>query len=38
MRKLTGVELRLIDDFALRHVDQVETADVYEICVERANY
>jgi DNA replication protein DnaC len=35
MRKLIGVELLLIDDFALQHLDAVETADVYEICVER---
>src|SRR3984885_5980609 len=35
MRKLIGVDLLLIDDFALQHLDAVETADVYEICVER---
>jgi DNA replication protein DnaC len=35
MRKLIGVELLLIDDFALQHLDAVETADIYEICVER---
>ena len=28
MRKLIGVELLLIDDFALQHLDVVETADV----------
>ncbi len=35
MRKLIGVDLLLIDDFALQHLDSVETADIYEICVER---
>ncbi len=35
MRKLIGVELLLIDDFALQHLDAVETTDVYELCVER---
>jgi DNA replication protein DnaC len=35
MRKLIGVELLLIDDFCLQHLDAVETADIYEICVER---
>lgn len=35
MRKLIGVELLLIDDFALQPLDATETADIYEICVER---
>jgi len=35
MRKLIGVELLLIDDFALQPLDASETADIYEICVER---
>ena len=35
MRKLIGVDLLLIDDFALQPLDATETADVYEICVER---
>ena len=32
MRKLIGVELLMIDDFALQHLDAIETADVYELC------
>lgn len=35
MRKLIGVDLLVIDDFALQPLDATETADVYEICVER---
>ena len=35
MRKLIGVELLIIDDFALQPLDATETADVYELCVER---
>ena len=35
MRKLIGVDLLVIDDFALQPLDMLETADVYEICVER---
>ena len=35
MRKLIGVDLLIIDDFALAALDTIETADVYEICVER---
>src|SRR5258708_932522 len=35
MRKLIGVELLLLDDFALQRLDATETADIYEICVER---
>jgi DNA replication protein DnaC len=35
MRKLIGVDLLIIDDFALTYLDATETADIYEICVER---
>lgn len=35
MRKLIGIDLLLIDDFALQPLDATETADIYEICVER---
>jgi DNA replication protein DnaC len=35
MRKLIGVDLLIIDDFALTALDAVETEDMYEICVER---
>jgi DNA replication protein DnaC len=35
MRRLTRVELLIIDDFALKAMDQVETADFYELIVER---
>jgi DNA replication protein DnaC len=35
MRKLIGVDLLLVDDFALQPLDATETADIYEICVER---
>lgn len=35
MRKLIGVDLLLIDDFALQPLDMLETADFYELCVER---
>jgi DNA replication protein DnaC len=35
MRKLIGVDLLLIDDYALQPLDATETADIYEICVER---
>jgi DNA replication protein DnaC len=35
IRKLIGVDLLLIDDFALQPLDSTETADIYEICVER---
>jgi hypothetical protein len=28
---IIGVEFLLIDDFAVQHLDAVETADVYEI-------
>jgi DNA replication protein DnaC len=35
MRKLIGVELLLIDDFALHPLDTVETSDIYEAVIER---
>jgi DNA replication protein DnaC len=35
MRKLIGVDLLIIDDFALTNLDATKTADIYEICVER---
>src|ERR1039457_6397373 len=35
MRKLIGVELLVIDDFALTTLDPTETADIYELVVER---
>jgi DNA replication protein DnaC len=35
MRKLIGVDLLVLDDFALQPLDATETADIYEICVER---
>lgn len=35
MRKLMRVDLLLIDDFALQSLDAVETADFYELVVER---
>jgi DNA replication protein DnaC len=35
MRRLTGIELLILDDFALQPLDATETADFYEICVER---
>lgn len=35
MRKLIGVDLLIIDDFALTNLDATETADIYELCVER---
>lgn len=35
MRKLIGVELLIVDDFALTALDATETADIYELCVER---
>jgi DNA replication protein DnaC len=34
-RRLTGIDLLLIDDFALQPLDAAETADFYQICVER---
>ena len=35
MRRLIGVDLLIVDDYALSALDTVETADVYELCVER---
>jgi len=35
MRKLLRVDLLLIDDFALQALDALDTADVYELIVER---
>jgi DNA replication protein DnaC len=35
MRRLTGVELLILDDFALQPLAPTETADFYELCVER---
>ncbi|HZD65729.1 MAG TPA: ATP-binding protein [Acidimicrobiales bacterium] len=35
MRKLVGVEMLIIDDFALRSLDATETADIYELVIER---
>ena len=35
MRKLIGTDLLIVDDFALQPLDTTETADVYELCVER---
>jgi len=35
MRRLTRVELLIIDDFALKAMDSIETADFYELVVER---
>ena len=35
MRRLTGIELLILDDFALQPLDATETADFYQLCVER---
>ena len=35
MRRLAGVELLVLDDFALQPLDPAETADFYQLCVER---
>jgi DNA replication protein DnaC len=35
MRKLAGVQLLILDDFALQPLDATATADFYELCVER---
>jgi DNA replication protein DnaC len=35
MRKLLRVDLLIVDDFALQVLDAVDTADVYELIVER---
>jgi DNA replication protein DnaC len=35
MRRITGVDLLIVDDFALTTLDPLDTADVYELIVER---
>ena len=35
MRRLAGVELLILDDLALQAMDATETADFYQLCVER---
>jgi DNA replication protein DnaC len=35
MRRLTRIDLLILDDFALQPMDQTETADFYELIVER---
>jgi DNA replication protein DnaC len=35
MRRLAAVELLIIDDLALQAMDPTETADFYQLCVER---
>jgi DNA replication protein DnaC len=35
MRKLIGIELLILDDFCLQRLDATETADVYELVIER---
>jgi DNA replication protein DnaC len=35
MRRLAGAELLILDDFALQPLDAIETADFYQLCVER---
>jgi DNA replication protein DnaC len=35
MRKLTGIQLLIIDDLALQRLDPTETSDFYQLCVER---
>jgi DNA replication protein DnaC len=35
MRRLADVELLILDDFALQPLDAGETADFYQLCVER---
>ena len=35
MRRLAGVDLLILDDFALQPLGTAETADFYELCVER---
>jgi DNA replication protein DnaC len=35
MRRLAGVDLLIVDDFALQPLDATETADFYQLCVER---
>jgi DNA replication protein DnaC len=35
MRRLTAVDLLILDDFALQPLGPAETADFYQLCVER---
>jgi DNA replication protein DnaC len=35
MRRLTGVELLILDDYALQPLGPTETADFYQLCAER---
>jgi len=35
MRRLTGIDLLILDDLALQPLDATETADFYQLCVER---
>jgi DNA replication protein DnaC len=35
MRRFAAVELLILDDFALQPLDATETADFYQLCVER---
>jgi DNA replication protein DnaC len=35
MRRITGIDLLILDDFALTPLDPTETADFYQLCVER---
>jgi hypothetical protein len=35
IRRLTAIEILIIDDFALRPLDATETSDFYELIVER---
>ena len=35
MRRLTSVDLLILDDFALQALDPTETTDFYQLCVER---
>jgi DNA replication protein DnaC len=35
MRRLTRIELLILDDLALQPLDATETADFYQLCVER---
>jgi DNA replication protein DnaC len=38
MRKLIGVDLLILDDFALHSLDATETADIYEVVIERHHH
>ena len=35
IRRLTAIDVLIIDDFALRPLDATETSDFYELIVER---